>query len=71
MTQFRPAVLKVKKLPWSVFVEYLCATVHEILSIKQLIASVEPCVYQPLGFFSSSLNMQFFGLFKRMLISVT
>lgn len=71
MTQFRPAVLKVKKLPWSVFVEYLCATVHEMLSIKQLIASVEPCVYQPLGFFSSSLNMQFFGLFKWMLISVT
>lgn len=56
MTQFRPAVLKSKKLPWSVFVEYLCVAVHEILSIKQLIASVEPCVYQPLGFFGKSLK---------------
>lgn len=65
MTQFRPAVLKVKKLPWSVFVEYLCVTLHEILSIKQLIASVEPCVYQPLGFFRKSLSVESFdGLFK-------
>lgn len=58
MTQFRPAVLKVKKRPWSVSLEYLCATVHEILSIKQLIASVEPCVCQPLAFFSRNLSVQ-------------
>lgn len=67
MTQFQPAVLKVKKLPWSVFMEYLRATMHEI----QLIASVEPYIYQPLGFFRQSLSVQFFdGLFKWGLKSV-